>query len=412
MRNIPLCLCALLICSPVFSQTTAPKPRVAVLNFKNMSGKTSYDFLSSTIAESITTRLKKTDRLQVLERSRLSDILEEQNLSLSGIAETPESAKQVGGILQADILILGSFSVIGDRIEVNARAVSVNSGEVDYSAKASETMGEALFDKINELAATLELELSAAESGYITVDSTPRKARVLIDGEPVGMTPLVKCKVEAGEHRVTLQHEGFELVEKTVSIRNGETFRLDITMKQKADAYRPYRVSFGSRFLQTDWSNYVPDFALSFDWRPGWVSLGAEFAEHVLFHQSSDTNAPGQALEDSMQLFIHRLSVNARLNLFYDNPFISPYLGVAGGIAYAFSSEYEIQQWLPFWKAYLGVDFVPNSVYSFFIEAVYQDMGDLTIREKVFNYFGNATLTEKTVSLRGFNFGAGLRFAF
>jgi formylglycine-generating enzyme required for sulfatase activity len=54
--------------------------------------------------------------------------------------------------------------------------------------------------------------------GLLSVDSKPIGARVLIDGEPVGTTPLADLPVEAGEHRLTLRLERYLPGEQALEI--------------------------------------------------------------------------------------------------------------------------------------------------------------------------------------------------
>ena len=64
---------------------------------------------------------------------------------------------------------------------------------------------------------TIELELQLLP-GLVTIESNPAGATVLIDGEPVGETPLQALPVEAGEHSVLLQAERYLPLEQPLSV--------------------------------------------------------------------------------------------------------------------------------------------------------------------------------------------------
>ena len=49
---------------------------------------------------------------------------------------------------------------------------------------------------------------------------------VLVDGRPVGTTPLDRLSLPAGAHAVTVRHPLYELWEGRVTIRAGQTERL------------------------------------------------------------------------------------------------------------------------------------------------------------------------------------------
>ena len=54
--------------------------------------------------------------------------------------------------------------------------------------------------------------------GYLLLESTPEDARILIDGTEVGMTPFT-AEVTIGEHRVTIEKQGYKQWEAWVEAR-------------------------------------------------------------------------------------------------------------------------------------------------------------------------------------------------
>ena len=122
---------------------------IAVLDFKNLSKNSGYDFLEKTIAESFITTLKKSEKFKLAERQRLIDLIDEKKLVLSGLIEKDvEETKKIGKLISADAIIFGSFSSIDGNIEINARLVNVDSGEIIMAEKITEKMGDKLFYKI------------------------------------------------------------------------------------------------------------------------------------------------------------------------------------------------------------------------------------------------------------------------
>jgi serine/threonine-protein kinase len=74
--------------------------------------------------------------------------------------------------------------------------------------------------------APAEVASAAATMGTLEVDSTPRGATVVLDGEERGHTPLVIERVATGDHRVRLILAGYEPIDLAKPIRAGitETF--------------------------------------------------------------------------------------------------------------------------------------------------------------------------------------------
>jgi TonB family protein len=68
---------------------------------------------------------------------------------------------------------------------------------------------------------------SAPGQGTVDVVSTPAGARVTIDGQPAGTTPLSGLTLKAGRHRIALALDGHEPWSGTFSVQGGRTARVD-----------------------------------------------------------------------------------------------------------------------------------------------------------------------------------------
>ncbi|EAU62168.1 tetratricopeptide repeat domain protein [Stigmatella aurantiaca DW4/3-1] len=58
----------------------------------------------------------------------------------------------------------------------------------------------------------MQQEFSRQPPGTLLVDSTPRGARVTVDGKEVGVTPLPELKLHAGRHPVVISRPGYQPV--------------------------------------------------------------------------------------------------------------------------------------------------------------------------------------------------------
>jgi hypothetical protein len=85
----------------------------------------------------------------------------------------------------------------------------------------------------------LELKLRPAK---LTVKTTPVGARVLIDGQPVGVTPYTKA-IRGGGHRVRVELEG-QREERDVVLEYGEPQSIEVTLNVKART-EPDRAGLG-----------------------------------------------------------------------------------------------------------------------------------------------------------------------
>lgn len=90
--------------------SVGPRLRVAVIEFEN---KTTYgQRLGTAAADVLVTELGKTDRFILIERAKLSKLLEEQKLGMTGIVD-PATAAQMGKVLGAAAIVTGAVSEFG-----------------------------------------------------------------------------------------------------------------------------------------------------------------------------------------------------------------------------------------------------------------------------------------------------------
>jgi len=130
------CAC-ILLCLFIFSLpvSAAQKMRLAILDLKpqNVSGPT-----ASMVSDLLRTELFNTGLFRVIERSEMESVLKEQNLQLTGCTDT-ECAVQLGKILSARKMLIGTIGRLGTKYIINARIVDVERGEMEFgdSAKAA-----------------------------------------------------------------------------------------------------------------------------------------------------------------------------------------------------------------------------------------------------------------------------------
>ncbi len=122
----------------------APMPspilRVAVMPFQ-----ASTELIGTSASDLFVTELLRTGRYQLVERSQLSGVLSEAEVSLSGLTES--RAIELGHMLGADGVIIGSVDEYGTQavkgkslavVGLSVRLIDCNSGRVMWSASLSE----------------------------------------------------------------------------------------------------------------------------------------------------------------------------------------------------------------------------------------------------------------------------------
>jgi len=126
---------------------------VGVVGFKNKTGDPEYDDLVGNITGTLINELQNSGHFRVIERERMKAILKELKFGLGGFVDK-EKTKELGRMLGVDALVIGNLSSVkysrnkqtlliawteGQKVvvDVDARLVNVETGEILASSKAS-----------------------------------------------------------------------------------------------------------------------------------------------------------------------------------------------------------------------------------------------------------------------------------
>jgi TolB-like protein len=105
---------------------------------------------------------------KVISREHIVEkVLEEQQFQLAGVTDAATAVK-VGGLLNAQLIVVGSYLVLGDNLQINAKVLDVRSGEIVAQASSGGPVGN-FYTLHNDIAIritqalNLELDESARE---------------------------------------------------------------------------------------------------------------------------------------------------------------------------------------------------------------------------------------------------------
>ncbi len=102
--------------------------RLAVLDFKPAATAPDLSPLGAGLQAMLTTDLGQVAAFVLLERARINDILAEQKLQQSGLVDK-ETAVKIGALLGASHLLIGTFTVHGGRMRLDAGLLAVATNE-------------------------------------------------------------------------------------------------------------------------------------------------------------------------------------------------------------------------------------------------------------------------------------------
>lgn len=110
--------------------------RLAVVPFSEVGEQAQKRHIGTIVAAEVATDLKRDHNLLLVERQKLTEVMGELRLQQSGAVD-PASAAQLGQIADAQALVIGSASDLGDHYLVNARVVATETGETLSAGSAS-----------------------------------------------------------------------------------------------------------------------------------------------------------------------------------------------------------------------------------------------------------------------------------
>ncbi|MCM0080383.1 hypothetical protein L4X63_02160 [Geomonas sp. Red32] len=186
----------LLVALVVSNETQAAgfsKQKLAVLEFEQ-SGNLPKD-IGKMVAEWLTTSLVETGRFDTIERSLLTKLIEEQKMSSSGLVDH-SSAAQLGKMYGVKTVVTGTVMSFDNKIEINARIISVETGSILATEKVIGGSVSDLRSKVDEIADMINQAFPLY--GYIV----RRQGKTVtidlgrIHGVKVGMKMLVYIKGE------------------------------------------------------------------------------------------------------------------------------------------------------------------------------------------------------------------------
>ena len=161
MRKLPILLLLILLASPAASAATRT---VAVLPLTKGAAGPELDGFGSALADMMVTDLSMVPDLQLVERQRLADVLAELELAETDFIDE-SSAQELGHGLGAELVVVGSFSVVQGKLVIDSRIVAVATGAVLRAARAEGEVVDFVSiekDVVEGLVDGLQVELSRA----------------------------------------------------------------------------------------------------------------------------------------------------------------------------------------------------------------------------------------------------------
>ncbi|MBN1205044.1 MAG: hypothetical protein JXB05_08995 [Myxococcaceae bacterium] len=146
------------------AESTESKRVVAVLYFDNNTGDPSLNVLQKGFADMMVTDLSAVEQLQLVEREKLQQIIEEQKLQQSKYFDA-KTAVRLGQLVGARYAVTGSFQAVDPQLRIDIKLLDIRTGAVVVADKVTGLKNK-LFELqqhlVNKFIAGLQLTLEAA----------------------------------------------------------------------------------------------------------------------------------------------------------------------------------------------------------------------------------------------------------
>ena len=209
---------ALALLLPVAGTLHAQEPEkrvVAVVRFDNNTGDEHYDHLGRAMSSMMISDLSVIDRIQLVERERIEEVMAELDLQVSGRVD-PETAVELGMIVGAEYMVFGSFVTVDPEMRLDTRVTRVETAEIVTTADVR-GQNQSLFDLQQQLADTLiaglELVLTEEERAQLR---TQQEANRIDDVETAVAFSEALCLLDYGAYP-----EAFEAIQRVQTAAPG-----------------------------------------------------------------------------------------------------------------------------------------------------------------------------------------------
>lgn len=134
------------------------KRKVLILDFVNTQRSPDYEYLETTIPDAFLEPLEKTKVFELQSRSLWNEFTASKRFKKEE-AYMENKAIEAGRAGNSDVVVIGSFAVVKDKMHIFSKAIEVSSGRVIISRSKSSNIDGTMFDAISALANQMSTEM-------------------------------------------------------------------------------------------------------------------------------------------------------------------------------------------------------------------------------------------------------------
>lgn len=233
-------LCYALVASLAATASAQDKAVVAVLPLRPVNVPAYVtDVLDNTLAVAVGAG----GDFRVLSPSDINALLGVERMKDALGCDDVSCAVDIGGALDAELILTGSVGRLGDKLAINLVLVNARTTTVDGRAQTTIRADENAYqqgmrDAAQEVLLQLRDATATAARGRLVVDTEPAGAQVVVDGKPEGPSP-VETLLAPGQHRVSAHTGQYFAPLQSVQIQRQQPTSLRLVLE--AAPMNPYR---------------------------------------------------------------------------------------------------------------------------------------------------------------------------
>ena len=389
---------------------------IIVMKFDNKTDDKSIDFLQDIIPNTLVNSIKKKSNIQILENSKLEEIIEKQ-FSASSDYISDEDRIKIGKLLAARGIIFGDFINIDGKIKVTARVVDIETATIIVVESVIGNINKEIFIKLNELGENISLSLKGTSTGTLSLSTYPvTEAQVMINDEIIGLTPIVNRRFRKGSYNIKIIKDAYEPIEKQIVIIESDNTNIQINLKEKQYLNKPISIRLMGYFPAYSSKNIDLSYAFGFgaEYSFDFIALGINMTKYFIKRiDNLDTFTDySPEIKRDMQIWNYSLKLMYFPLYHFDfkiREYLSPYILADIGLADSGLSENKAK--LSYYLG-VGVRVIPYSRFTFGFDVSYFYLGKYLISKPVFNPLGDTIYDETNFEIYGINMSINAGFHF
>jgi TolB-like protein len=154
----------LITCMPILAVYSVDndnmiKRNVLVVPFVNSSNDQDYNYLKETIIDAVKANLMNTNRFNLSNPVEINNMMRKMKIDNEKILE-PSNAIKLAGLVKADIVVIGKYLAIDEKIMIQIQAIDVFTGETGIIMNEQGSLGINLLKLIDMVSKDLSIKMS------------------------------------------------------------------------------------------------------------------------------------------------------------------------------------------------------------------------------------------------------------